>query len=228
MINGSKASDILVRIRTGLPLALGITLLLFTPKVVVGVLVIVITFIGSQELTKMLCKSLSKGNKELLPEWLLPGTALLMGLGALNGHKALHAALLASALGWIFYKLIFISKSEINKLETIGFGLFGMVWAVWSILHIILNQFYRAVKCVHIDHSNGLIITFAIFPKAETTAHGYLNFCNNFLLPVGGKNKLLWINNFNPLCRGNIGSCNFTILFHFDGESYWVRFVTDN
>ena len=138
MSSGSKESDLLVRIKTGLPLALGITLILFTPTIIVGVFVIAISFIGSQELTKMLCKSLGKGNKELLPKWLLPATALLMGFGALNGEKGLHAALLTSVLGWIFYKLIFLSKSEANKLETIGLGLFGMVWAVWSTLHIIL------------------------------------------------------------------------------------------
>ena len=43
-----------------------------------------------------------------------------------------------SAVGWIFYELVFTPKSELTKLSALGFGLFGMVWAVWSVLHITL------------------------------------------------------------------------------------------
>jgi phosphatidate cytidylyltransferase len=68
----------------------------------------------------------------------LPGTAVLMGLGALAGQTGLHAALLISVVGWIFYELVFTPKSELTKLSALGFGLFGMVWAVWSVLHITL------------------------------------------------------------------------------------------
>jgi phosphatidate cytidylyltransferase len=126
------------RVKTGFPLAAGIALLLFSPTFVVGLLVLVVTFIGAQELTSMLAKAKGDETPGLLPEWLLPGTAVLMGLGALAGQTGLHAALLISVVGWIFYELVFTPKSELTKLSALGFGLFGMVWAVWSVLHITL------------------------------------------------------------------------------------------
>jgi phosphatidate cytidylyltransferase len=86
----------------------------------------------------MIAKAEGDETPGLLPEWLLPVTAVLMGLGALAGQTGLHAALLISAVGWIFYELVFTPKSELTKLSALGFGLFGMVWAVWSVLHITL------------------------------------------------------------------------------------------
>ena len=98
-----------------------------------------VAFIGAQELTSMLsAKDENSDTTVILPEWLLPGTAVLMGLGALAGESGLHGALLISALGWIFFELVFTPKSELAKLSSLGFGLFGMVWAVWSVLHIAL------------------------------------------------------------------------------------------
>ena len=134
----SSPSDLSARLKTGFPLAIGIALLLFSPTFVVGLLVIVIAFIGAQELTTMLAKAEGEETPGLLPEWFLPATAVLMGLGALKGETGLHAALLISVVGWIFYELIFTPKSELTKLSALGFGLFGMVWAVWSVLHITL------------------------------------------------------------------------------------------
>ncbi|MBC8258567.1 MAG: phosphatidate cytidylyltransferase [SAR324 cluster bacterium] len=131
-------SDLSARVKTGIPLAAGIILLLFTPTYIIGLIVLVVAFIGAQELTGMLSAKSGKAETVTLPEWLLPGTAVLMGLGALAGETGLHGALLLSALGWIFYELVFTPKSELSKLSTLGFGMFGMVWAVWSVLHITL------------------------------------------------------------------------------------------
>ena len=138
MSDVSSPSDLSARLKTGFPLAIGIALLLFSPTFVVGLLVIVIAFIGAQELTTMLAKAEGEETPGLLPEWFLPATAVLMGLGALKGETGLHAALLISVVGWIFYELVFTPKSELTKLSALGFGLFGMVWAVWSVLHITL------------------------------------------------------------------------------------------
>ena len=138
MSDVSSPSDLSARLKTGFPLAIGIALLLFSPTFVVGLLVIVIAFIGAQELTTMLAKAEGEETPGLLPEWFLPATAVLMGLGALKGETGLHAALLISVVGWIFYELVFTPKSELTKLSALGFGLFGMVWAVWSDLNITL------------------------------------------------------------------------------------------
>ena len=138
MSDTSSKSDLSARVKTGIPLAAGISVLLFSPTFVIGLLVLVVAFIGAQELTKMLAKGEDEEATGLLPEWLLPGTAVLMGLGALAGESGLHAALMISAVGWIFYELVFTPKSELAKLSSLGLGLFGMVWAVWSVLHITL------------------------------------------------------------------------------------------
>jgi CDP-diglyceride synthetase len=138
MSDASSPSDLSARVKTGFPLAGGIAFLLFSPTFVVGILVLAVVFIGAQELTSMLAKAEGDETLGLLPEWLLPGTAVLMGLGALAGQTGLHAALLISVVGWIFYELVFTPKSELTKLSALGFGLFGMVWVVWSVLHITL------------------------------------------------------------------------------------------
>ena len=139
MSDASSTSDLSARVKTGFPLAAGIAILLFTPALVIGLAVMAVAFIGAQELTSMLSsKDDNSDTTVILPEWLLPGTAVLMGLGAIAGESGLHGALLISALGWIFFELVFTPKSELAKLSSLGFGLFGMVWAVWSVLHITL------------------------------------------------------------------------------------------
>ena len=139
MSDDSSTSDLSARVKTGFPLATGIAILLFAPALVIGLAVMAVAFMGAQELTSML--SAKEDNSDtivILPEWMLPGTAVMMGLGALAGESGLHGALLISALGWIFFELVFTPKSELAKLSSLGFGLFGMVWAVWSVLHIVL------------------------------------------------------------------------------------------
>jgi len=139
MSEAHSSSELTKRIRTGIPLAAGIALVVFAPTFVVGLVVLVLAFIGAQELTAML---LGKENKTdstvLLPEWMLPVAAVLMGLGALGGESGLHAALLISAVGWIIIELVFTPKNELSKFTPLGFGLFGMVWIIWSLAHMTL------------------------------------------------------------------------------------------
>jgi len=100
---------------------------------------LVLAFIGAQELTAMLSGKEDKTEtKVLLPEWMLPVAAVLMGLGALGGESGLHAALLISAAGWIIIELVFTPKNELSKFTPLGFGLFGMVWIIWSLAHMTL------------------------------------------------------------------------------------------
>ena len=139
MSEAHSSSELTKRIRTGIPLAAGIALVVFAPTFVVGLVVLVLAFIGAQELTAMLAGKENKTDSTvLLPEWMLPVAAVLMGLGALGGESGLHAALLISAAGWIIIELVFTPKNELSKFTPLGFGLFGMVWIIWSLAHMTL------------------------------------------------------------------------------------------
>ena len=139
MSEAPSSSEKTKRIRTGIPLAAGIALVVFAPTFVVGLVVLVLAFIGAQELTAMLAGKEDKTDSTvLLPEWMLPVAAVLMGLGALGGESGLHAALLISTAGWIIIELVFTPKNELSKFTSLGFGLFGMVWIIWSLAHITL------------------------------------------------------------------------------------------
>ena len=139
MSEAPSSSELTKRIRTGITLAAGIALVVFAPTFVVGLVVLVLAFIGAQELTAMLAGKEDKTDSTvLLPEWMLPVAAVLMGLGALGGESGLHAALLISAAGWIIIELVFTPKNELSKFTPLGFGLFGMVWIIWSLAHMTL------------------------------------------------------------------------------------------
>ena len=139
MSEAPSSSELTKRIRTGIPLAAGIALVVFAPTFVVGLVVLVLAFIGAQELTAMLAGKEDKTDSTvLLPEWMLPVAAVLMGLGALGGESGLHATLLISVVGWIIIELVFTPKNELSKFTPLGFGLFGMVWIIWSLAHMTL------------------------------------------------------------------------------------------
>ena len=139
MSEAPSSSELTKRIRTGIPLAAGIALVVFAPTFIVGLVVLVLAFIGAQELTAMLAGKEDKTDSTvLLPEWMLPVAAVLMGLGALGGESGLHATLLISVVGWIIIELVFTPKNELSKFTPLGFGLFGMVWIIWSLAHITL------------------------------------------------------------------------------------------
>ena len=139
MYEASSSSELTKRVRTGIPLATGIALIVLAPTFILGLVVLVLAFIGAYELTTMLA-----GNEDntdsavLLPEWLLPAASVLMGLGALGGESVLHATFLISAAGWIIFDLVFAPKNELSKFTPLGFGLFGMVWIIWSLAHMTL------------------------------------------------------------------------------------------
>jgi len=139
MSEAPSSSELTKRIRTGIPLAAGIALVVFAPTFIVGLVVLVLAFIGAQELTAMLAGKEDKTDSTvLLPEWMLPVAAVLMGLGALGGESGLHATLLISVTGWIIIELVFTPKNELSKFTPLGFGLFGMVWIIWSLAHMTL------------------------------------------------------------------------------------------
>ena len=139
MSKAPSSSELTKRIRTGIPLAAGISLVVFAPTFIVGLVVLVLAFIGAQELTAMLAGKEDKTDSTvLLPEWMLPVAAVLMGLGALGGESGLHATLLISVTGWIIIELVFTQKNELSKFTPLGFGLFGMVWIIWSLAHMTL------------------------------------------------------------------------------------------
>ena len=108
MSEAHASSELTKRVRTGIPLAVGIALILLAPTFIVGLVVLILAFIGGQELTVMLA---GKGNDSdssvILPDWMLPFAAVMMGLGALGGESGLHATLLISAAGWIIFELVF-------------------------------------------------------------------------------------------------------------------------
>ncbi len=139
MSEAHASSELTKRVRTGIPLAVGIALILLAPTFIVGLVVLILAFIGGQELTVMLA---GKGNDSdssvILPDWMLPFAAVMMGLGALGGESGLHATLLISAAGWIIFELVFTPKNELSKFSSLGFGLFGMVWIIWSLGHMTL------------------------------------------------------------------------------------------
>ena len=139
MSEAPSSSELTKRIRTGIPLAAGIALVVFAPTFIVGLVVLVLAFIGAQELTAMLAGKEDKTDSTvLLPEWMLPVAAVLMGLGALGGESGLHATLLISVTVWIIIELVFTPKNELSKFTPLGFGLFGMVWIIWSLAHMTL------------------------------------------------------------------------------------------
>ena len=139
MSEAPSSSELTKRFRTGIPLAAGIALVVFASTFIVGLVVLVLAFIGAQELTAMLAGKENKTDSTvLLPEWVLPVAAVLMGLGALGGESGLNATLLISAAGWIIIELVFTQKNELSKFTPLGFGLFGMVWIIWSLAHMTL------------------------------------------------------------------------------------------
>tara|TARA_B100000945_G_C20296874_1_gene556084 strand:- start:124 stop:954 length:831 start_codon:yes stop_codon:yes gene_type:complete len=139
MSEAPSSSELSKRYRTGIPLAAGIALVVFAPTIILGLVVLVLAFIGAQELTAMLARKKEKPDSAvLLPEWMLPIAAVLMGLGAMGGETGLHATLLISASGWIIFELVLTPKNNLSKFTSLGFGLFGMVWIIWSIAHMTL------------------------------------------------------------------------------------------
>ena len=139
MYEAPFSSELTKRVRTGIPLATGIALVVLAPTFILGLVVLILAFIGAYELTTMLAGNEDNNNSTvLLPEWLLPAAAVLMGLGALGGESVLHATLLFSVVGWIIFELVFTPKNELSKFTTLGFGLLGMVWIIWSLAHMTL------------------------------------------------------------------------------------------
>ena len=111
-----SSSELTKRVRTGIPLATGIALIVLAPTFILGLVVLILAFIGAYELTTMLAGNEDNNDSTvLLPEWLLPAAAVLMGLGALGGESVLHATFLISVAGWIIFELVFAPKNKLSK-----------------------------------------------------------------------------------------------------------------
>ena len=114
MSESRSSSELTKRIRTGIPLAAGIALVVFAPTFIVGLVVLVLAFIGAQELTAMLAGKEDKIDSTVfLPEWMLPVAAVLMGLGALGGESGLHATLLISVAAVSYTHLTLPTNREV-------------------------------------------------------------------------------------------------------------------
>ena len=163
MTNPDSTNELTLRIKTGFIVATGIGALVYTPIFVVGIFVILLAFIGSLEFTEML----SKGNRNRIikiPKWFLPGTSVLMGFGVLNGELWLHITLILSALCWTCFELVFTKKNKLLEFTSLGFGLFGMLWIVWSILHVAL------IKSIP-EGSNLLLLLILVISLSDVAAY---------------------------------------------------------
>jgi len=198
MNEASFSSELTKRFRTGIPLAAGIALVVFAPTFIVGLVVLVLAFIGAQELTAMLAGKEDKTDSTvLLPEWILPAAAVLMGLGALGGESVLHATLLISATGWITFELVFTPKNELSKFTSLGFGLFGMVWIIWSLAHMTL------IKELH-DGTALLFFILLVISFSDIFAYfGGKRFGKSLLAPTISPKKT-WEGSFFGVVGGGI------------------------
>ena len=130
-----KNPDVLTRVKSGVPLALGAVLLLgYAPFSWVATMVLVVGVIGAWEFQQMFAQTPGR-----LPGGLLPLASLLCGLSAVFGGVAgLSAGLLITVVLWLVHELIYRPKVALMELYSMGIGLFGLLWVVWSIQHFTL------------------------------------------------------------------------------------------
>jgi len=135
MLEQLKNTDVRTRAKSGRPLAAGVALLLgYAPVSWIAIIVTATAVLGAWEFGEMFAKSPGQ-----LPQWMLPGTALLTGIGALAaGPAGMTALLVLCVIAWLIHELIYLPKVAQMELYALGNGLFGMLWVVWGIHHFIL------------------------------------------------------------------------------------------
>ena len=196
-----STSELALRLKTGAIVAIGIFALVFTPTILVGIFVLFLAMIGAHEFTQMLSK-VKNDDAIILPEWFLPSTAFLMGLGVLFGESWLHTGLIISSLCWIFFELIFTKKNKLSNFTSMGFGLFGMLWAVWSIFHITL------IKALP-DGSNLLLFLILVISLSDIAAYfGGKRFGKSLLAPNISPKKT-WEGSLFGLIGGGLAGALF-------------------
>ena len=194
-----STNELTLRIKTGLIVAIGIGALVYTHKNVVGIFVLFLAFIGTIEYTKMLSKE--KKNRTIkLPKWFLPATSILMGLGVLFGELWLHTSLILSALCWTCYELVFSKKNQLLDFTSLGFGLFGMLWIVWSIMHVTL------IKSIP-EGSNLLLFLILVISFSDVAAYfGGKRFGKSLLAPTISPKKTWEGSLFGIIGGGLVGA----------------------
>ena len=206
------SNELSLRIKTGFIVAAGIGALIYTPVFIVGAFVIGLAFIGAYELTIMLTKD-NRKNTIKLPQWLLPGSAIFMGFGALMGESGLHSTLLFSIVSWILYELIFTKKNKLSQLSSLGFGLFGMVWVVWSISHVTL------IKALP-EGANQLFFLILVISFSDVTAYfGGKRFGKSLLAPSISPKKTWEGSLFGIIGGGLVG----TVFVEHTMSMFWLK-----
>ena len=189
-------NELSLRLKTGFIVEVGIGALVYTHTFVVGLFVLILAFLGAQELTKML-SNVGEDDGIKLPEWFLPSTSILMGFGVLIGEYALHASLIICSISWIIFELVFTQKKELSNFSSLGFGLFGMIWIVWSILHVTL------IKKMP-DGSNLLLLLILVISFSDVAAYfGGKSFGKSLLAPNISPKKT-WEGSFFGVIGGGL------------------------
>ena len=128
-------SDLLARVKTAVPLAGGLTLLLiYLPPFALGLLVSASALLGVWEYSRML-----SGTARPVPFAALVGAVVLMSTGTLfAGRDGLTAALFACLLLWIGWSLLSQPVKSLEAMAGFGVGVLGLLWIVWSLQHFTL------------------------------------------------------------------------------------------
>lgn len=128
-------ADLLARVKTGVPLAGALILLLiYLPPFGIGLLVTGVALIGVWEYSGML-----SGTSSPVPFAALAGAVALMSAGTLfAGMNGLTAALFLSLLLWIAWSLLSQPVKSLEGLAGFGVGALGLLWIVWSLQHFTL------------------------------------------------------------------------------------------
>ena len=128
-------SDLLARVKTAVPLAAGLTLLLiYLPPFALGLLVSASALLGVWEYSRML-----SGTARPVPFAALVGAVVLMSAGTLfAGRDGLTAALFACLLLWIGWSLLSQPVKSLEGMAGFGVGVLGLIWIVWSLQHFTL------------------------------------------------------------------------------------------
>lgn len=130
-----KISDLGARVKTAVPLAAAIILILaFGSSTIVGVVGLFFAIVGIMEFQKFF-----PGLDSWQAKLILYGGTVLIGLGAILGDvQGLSAMVMVCFVIVLFYTLLFNPIEKMTDLHEQGVLLLGLLWISWSISHIVL------------------------------------------------------------------------------------------
>ena len=129
-----KNNELVSRVKTALPAALlVIGIMLYVPVFVVGIVVLLLTFVGIYEFDEMLQQKVRLNLLVMMGSTFFMGGATILG-----GMMGLMVALVVVSLGLFFYYLLFTTPHNIADLQVLGISLFGILWIPWSLNHLTL------------------------------------------------------------------------------------------